>query len=114
MRFRNAGLLASALVLAVLYGRVNDLTTGQPLTGVTVSIGAHHTRTDADGKYRLSGLTPGSYTLTLHSNDVPPQHHHVRVGASAAGTKLDLRACSTTLDYGCASGMPGSPLGPGR
>lgn len=97
-----AGLAAPFFALAVLYGRVTDLTTGQALVHVSVSAGGtHHALTDSEGHYRISGLKPGRYTLTLQSNDVPPQQQTVTVRKDAAKTQADLTACSTTLDYAC-------------
>ena len=103
MRLRAfASAAASVFALAVLYGRVTDLTTGQPLTHVSVTVDrAHHAITGQDGHYRIAGLKPGSYTLTLQSNDVPLQQASVTVRSGAAKTQADLTACSTTLDYAC-------------
>ncbi len=102
-------MLALALVV-VLNGRVLDRTTGQPLVGVEVSTGGRHARTDAKGRYALRNLRPGRYTLTLQSHDVPAQTFRVTVRAPA--TRFDMRACSTTLDYGC--GRPLAPTGGGE
>lgn len=97
-----ASVAASFFALAVLFGHVTDLTTGQGLAHVTVTANhAHHAVTHADGSYRIEGLKPGSYTLTLQSNDVPPQQASVTVRKGAAKTKADLTVCSTTLDYAC-------------
>jgi hypothetical protein len=83
----------------VLLGTISDRTTGQPLAGVDVSLGAAHAKTHDDGSFRLSGLKPGRSTLLVSSDDVPPQRFPVTVGAAA--TRVQLRACSTTLDYNC-------------
>ena len=103
MRLRAAAsVVASVFALAVVYGRITDLTTGQPLTQVKVTLDrAHHAVTGQDGHYRLTGVKPGSYTLTLQSNDVPPQQASVTVRKGAAKTQADLTVCSTTLDYAC-------------
>lgn len=102
MRLRAAAsVAASFLAVALLYGRVTDQTTGQPLVRVTVTAGSHHGLTGSDGTYRIAGLKPGRYTLTLQSNDVPPQQASVTVRKGAAKTRADLTACSTTLDYAC-------------
>jgi len=93
----------AALALAVIVGHVTDATTGQPLPNVSLAIGAHHATTDARGAYRLTGLTPGSYTLSATSDDVPLQHRSVVVKPSVQ-TTIDLILCSTTLDYGCGGG----------
>lgn len=110
---RFTGIVTALFVAAVLFGRITDITTGQPLAHVTVAVGEHHTKTDADGNYRLVGLAPGRQTVTVSSNDVLPHRARVTVTSASGGTEFDLKACSTTLDYGCTSGMPGSPLGPG-
>jgi Carboxypeptidase regulatory-like domain len=96
----------AALVLAVLIGHVTDATTGQPLPNVTIAIGSHRTTTDKHGAYRLGGLSPGHYTLSASSKDVPPQQRSAVVNRSAQ-TTLDLVLCSTTLDYSCAGAGPG-------
>lgn len=100
-------LVTAALVLAVLAGRVTDATTGQPLPNVTIAIGSHHTTTDAHGAYRLTGLSPGHYTLSASSDDVPPQRRSVVVKQQSADTVLNIVLCSTTLDYGCGGAGPG-------
>ncbi len=107
MKFSKFTAAATTLVLAVLVGHVTDATTGQPLAGVTIAIGSRHTSTDQRGAYRLTGLTPGHYTLSASSEDVPPQHRSVVVKQQSAQTKLDLVLCSTTLDYSCAGAGPG-------
>jgi protocatechuate 3,4-dioxygenase beta subunit len=88
------------LAFAVLLGTVNDRTTGQPLAGVTVSVGNARATTHADGSYRLTKVKPGAATLTASSDDVPPQQFTLTIGATT--TRHDLRVCSTTLDYSCA------------
>jgi Carboxypeptidase regulatory-like domain len=95
--------LVAALALAVLAGTISDRTTGQPMPGVTVTLGAVHATSKADGSYRLAGVKPGHATLTVSSDDVPPQHLPVTIG-TAATSRADLRVCSTTLDYNC--GIP--------
>ncbi len=97
------------LVLAVLTGKVVDRTTGQPLTGVDVRVqGAAKVapaRTDDAGRYTLRGLAPGRYTLSVSSDDVPPQTFAVSVRAVKT-QPFNITACSTTLDYSCAAAGP--------
>ncbi len=95
---RHAILLA-AVAVTVLWGHITDRTTGQPLARVHVRAGDHAAITDSSGRYILRGLAPGAYTLTLDSNDVPPEHVTVKLRRGA--NVRDFRACSTTLDYGC-------------
>jgi hypothetical protein len=47
----------------------------------------------------LTGLKPGRATLSVSSDDVPPQQFSVTVGS--ATSRVSLRVCSTTLDYNC-------------
>jgi hypothetical protein len=50
-------------MLAVLLGTVADRTTSQPLPGVTVSAGAVHATTRADGTFRLGAQAGPSDAL---------------------------------------------------
>ena len=97
--------LLGLVVVTLLSGRVLDRTTGQPLPDVRVTTAGASASTDKDGRYVLRGLAPGSYTLTLQSNDVPT--YRVRVTLKAGRNERDVRACSTTLDYGCGE-APGA------
>ena len=90
---------AAALLFAILIGSITDRTTGQPLAGVEVTLGSARATSRADGSYRLTGVKPGAATLTVSSDDVPPQHMSVTVGTTT--TRANVRACSTTLDYNC-------------
>ncbi len=87
------------LALAILVGSVLDRTTGQPLPKVAIVAGSSHATSRADGSFRLPNLKPGAVTLSLTSDDVPPQTVTVTVGSST--TRHDIRVCSTTLDYNC-------------
>ncbi len=102
-----AGAVLSAHAVAVFSGHVLDKTTGQPLAGVHVALGAAHATTDKAGRFALNRVRPGTTTITLESDDVPLQRITVTIGAPA--TARDLRACSTTLDYNC--GAPSAPAG---
>jgi hypothetical protein len=93
--------IVATVLVAVLAGTITDKTTGQPLADVVVSVGAAHATSRADGTYRLSGVKPGPATLTVSSDDVPPQRFPVKIGT--ATTRADLTVCSTTLDYNCGA-----------
>ncbi len=90
---------AAACSLSVLIGTVADRTTGQPLPGVTITLGNVHATSHADGSFRLNGVKAGHATLSASSDDVPPQTFEVTVGATTS--HVALRLCSTTLDYNC-------------
>jgi hypothetical protein len=47
-------------------GVVTDLTTGQPAGGVEVSVNGGIVRTDGQGKYSVTGLAAGNYTVQLN------------------------------------------------
>ncbi|HUA08520.1 MAG TPA: carboxypeptidase-like regulatory domain-containing protein [Candidatus Acidoferrales bacterium] len=100
-----------ALALATFSGTLVDQTTGQPLTKVHVHaagpVSADAT-TDARGRWLMKNLRPGAYTVTVESNDVPQQSFKVKLAGSRI-TVVTIKACSTTLDYHCAT--PGG--GPG-
>jgi hypothetical protein len=91
--------LVAVWALAVLVGNLGDRTTGQPLSGVVVTLGSVRATSHADGSFRLAGVKPGRATLSISSDDVPPQHFPVTVGTTT--THVNLRVCSTTLDYNC-------------
>ncbi len=91
--------LLGLLAVTLLSGHVLDRTTNQPLPGVRVTTTGASASTDKDGRYVLRGLAPGSYTLTLQSSDVPAYRIHVTL--KPGRNERDVRACSTTLDYGC-------------
>ena len=66
---------------ATVRGRVTDKQTGAPITGAIVRLGKMNpnepwptpARTDTDGRFQFSGLTPGIYSGSV-SDD---QHHLV-------------------------------------
>lgn len=107
-------LLASVvLALATFSGTLIDKTTGQPLTKVHVHAAGPSTgdaTTDVHGRFTLKNLAPGSYTVNIESNDVPPQTFKVTLAGNRI-TVMTMKACSTTLDYHCAA--PGGGPGPG-
>jgi len=66
-------------------GRVTDSTTHAALAGVQVSFGRRSALTLADGRFVLSGLTPGSDTLKVRSLGYTPM---TRVLSVAAGQTI--------------------------
>lgn len=48
---------------ANLYGKVTDADTGEPITGVLVSLNGMEAYTDATGNYAFADLEPGTYSL---------------------------------------------------
>lgn len=101
---RCAPAITAALAATVLLGQITDKTTGQPLRGVQIQVtqghGTLHTRSDADGRFTIKGVSPGTHTLRYLSDDVPPRTISVKV--HGAKDRISITACSTTLDYSCA------------
>lgn len=60
-------LIRSVVTQGTLSGTVTHAVTGVPLGGALVSLspGTLQTRTDAAGRYAMSGITAGTYTLTV-------------------------------------------------
>jgi|HubBroStandDraft_4_1064222.scaffolds.fasta_scaffold787235_1 hypothetical protein len=107
-RFTRSALTLS-LALVTFWGTLLDKTTDQPLTGVrviTAGPSTARTTTDFRGKFTLTNLRPGDYTITVQSKDVPQQHFRFSI---ERGTVQTVKACSTTLDYHC--GTPGGGAG---
>jgi hypothetical protein len=99
-----------SLALVTFWGTLLDKTTNQPLTGVRVDAAGPSTArssTDSRGKFTLSNLKPGDYTITVQSKDVPQQSFPFRITRSTTQT---IKACSTTLDYHCDTGGGGPGL----
>src|SRR5690242_20201078 len=96
----------AALAFGLLLGQITDRTTGQPLRNVQIQVtqgrATLRARTGADGRFKIKGITPGRHTLRYSSDDVPPQTLSITV--KGAKQQISITACSTTLDYSCASG----------
>ncbi|HNX78475.1 MAG TPA: carboxypeptidase-like regulatory domain-containing protein [Prolixibacteraceae bacterium] len=62
----NQTAVASEMTLVTLTGQVTDNNTGEPLTGVKISLQGTDTKvyTDFDGRFRLENLKPGNYQLS--------------------------------------------------
>lgn len=62
----NQTAVASEMTLVTLTGQVTDNITGEPLTGVKISLQGTDTKvyTDFDGRFRLENLKPGNYQLS--------------------------------------------------
>lgn len=61
----NISLTPIGPLVANLYGIVTDIDTGQPISGVKVTIGGVVTYTNASGAYGFEGLSPGAYTIVF-------------------------------------------------
>lgn len=79
-----------------LAGRVTDAETAIPLPGATVQVGERGAVTDADGSFRLDGLSAGTTTVTVRSAGYTPAEIRVELVAGAT-TQLDVALRSVQL-----------------
>lgn len=97
--------------LVTFWGTLLDKTTNQPLTMVHVSAAgpsSARSETNSRGKFTLSKLKPGRYTITVQSKDVPQQSFDFSITRNSTRA---IKACSTTLDYRCGSPQAGGSSG---
>ena len=82
-------------------GRVVDAETAEPLAGAHVFLSGttHGTTTDADGRYRLDRLPPGSHEIAASMLGFEVQTHHWPPAANGPST-LDFRLHPTVLVLG--------------
>lgn len=81
----------------VLQGRVSAVS-GVPLAGARVTVAPHGTRvvTDGDGRFRVTGLSPGSYSITVEKAGYAARTlDDVTVGAQ--GGSIDVVMAPATL-----------------
>lgn len=77
------GALAQAERTAVIEGRVLFAGSGEPLRGATILLtpGGRIVESDAEGRYRFTGLAPGQYTLLAHVHALVDERKTVRLAA---------------------------------
>jgi len=105
-------LLSLALAFATFSGHIVDLTTGQSMPGVKVTLSGPSTAAataDKSGRVAFKSLKPGAYSIRVESDDVPPQVFTLTLKGNQT-TVIDLKVCSTTLDYHCAAPGGGGGL----
>jgi hypothetical protein len=89
-----------SLLAYSISGRVTD-SSGNPIPGVTISDNAGHTTTTgSDGRYTLSGLTAGTYTITPSKSGYAfsPASRQVTVPPDAMGVDFVGTACGISVD----------------
>ncbi len=90
----------------VVAGRITDASDGQPLPGATVMLtpGRHGSAADADGRFQISGLPAGSYTLEARF-----------AGYAASGESIVVRSGATTrVDVALTASAVGEAVVEGR
>lgn len=60
-------------------GTVIDSTTGKAMVGVTIKAGDKQVKTDSKGRYKISDIAPGSYTLTATFSDYKEHTQEIEV-----------------------------------
>jgi len=48
---------------AILYGKVTDIETDQPIQGIDVACNGYTDKTDASGDYKIINIEPGTYDV---------------------------------------------------
>ena len=73
---------AQSTTTGAVQGRVTDADSGEPLGGVTVTIGSQIAITDADGSFKITELLPGKYDVELAFDTTSATRKGVTVGAN--------------------------------
>ncbi|MFQ5537841.1 MAG: SusC/RagA family TonB-linked outer membrane protein [Gemmatimonadota bacterium] len=77
-------------------GQISDATTLQPLDGVTVSVGQRRALSQEDGRFLITGIPSGTYTLTATRVGYAPYTQTVTV-AGGQTTTLAIRMISEAV-----------------
>jgi photosystem II stability/assembly factor-like uncharacterized protein len=76
--------------LATVTGTVTNSVTGNPISGVTVTIGALSSVTGLDGIYSISGVTPGSRTITAQAASYSDYSNTITVSAPTTTSNISM------------------------
>jgi outer membrane receptor protein involved in Fe transport len=86
-------------------GRVTDARTRQPLVSARISIdGVARTETGRDGTYRVTGVQPGTHTLTIKLIGFARAAHRVTVQEDIVTLDMSLDPAATALDQVVVTG----------
>ncbi len=77
-----------------------------PISGVQVTTGTHGASTDVSGRFRITGLSGDTVTLTLRRLGFAPVTQRVRVGATTLELRMNERAVE--LNSMVVTGTPGA------
>lgn len=75
-------------------GRVKEAARGVSLSGAIVRINGQEALTDREGRFRLAGVSPGSYTLEVDFVGYQPLRQPIELGAGS-GLRMELALTST-------------------
>ena len=93
-----------------IYGYVTDQSTGQPISGATVTIdGVGSVTTDSNGYYEIS-VNPGTYTVTVEASGYESQTKTVSVG-DGESVKVDFALQPVQTQPGNKVAVIGDPAG---
>lgn len=93
-----AAAAAQAPATARIEGKVLFAGSGEPLRGATVLLtpGGRIVESDAEGRFRFSGVAPGEYSLLAHVHALVDERQTVRVGAGETA-QLEFRLTVSPL-----------------
>src|SRR5262245_43595134 len=94
---------AQSITTGAVRGVVKDAQSGEPLAGVTVTIGSQVAFTDENGEYKITELLPGTYDVELSFETTKLVRRGVVVSANFTIT------VNTRLKIGEAVFVDGSP-----
>jgi len=98
-----------------LTGTISASDSGRPLNGARVTVGSTSSETsprdwaDFQGKYTVTGVAPGSATVTVHLSGFAPELRTVNVAAGMP-TILDLQLGSGNVLKGVVKDQTGQPV----
>jgi outer membrane receptor protein involved in Fe transport len=74
---------AQSITTGAVQGRITDAQTGEPLGGVTVTVGSQVAITDEDGAFKITELIPGTYDVEIEFDTTKAVRSGVVVGAAS-------------------------------
>ena len=92
---QSAPIITQASSAGTIIGQVKEAASGVYLQGARVSVDGKQVVTERDGSFRLSGLAPGRYSVTVEFLGYQPRQFDVEVDATS-GVRVELSLHSNT------------------
>ena len=92
---QSAPIITQASSAGTVIGQVKEAASGVYLQGARVSVDGKQVVTERDGSFRLSGLAPGRYSVTVEFLGYQPRQFDVEVDATS-GVRVELSLHSNT------------------